>query len=243
MTSRVRIASLVAATLIGATALTSAVVYATEASQHAAADKSDAVQSNSKLPKAVVKDFLKLSQDGRTAMSYVHAARLSIYNGEEDAALKHAEKAQSLTAQAEADATTLDKIAKVDDKADASDQTASDQAAADNTRVVPIDAQISIEDDYGLQPAASDHLQKAKAAMKQGDNKTALEHVALIDRNVTYTYAAVPFDGLKANVDKAVQALKDKEYQSANLALKAVEDSVIINQLSVDRLPQTAPAS
>lgn len=248
MKSRVKIATVVAATLVGATALTSAAVYATEASQPASSDKSDVQapkaamqtsQTQAQAPDAVATDFLKLSQDGLKAVANIHAARLAIYNGNEDAALKLLQKAQTQTSQAEADATTLDKIANTGTKADGSDKTASS-----GDRYLPVDARISVNDEYGLKPAESSHLQKASAAMKQGDNKAALQHIALIDQNVVYTYAAVPYDGLKTNVDKAVQDLKDKKAQAANLALKSVEDSLVINQMSVDGAPQQqAPAA
>jgi hypothetical protein len=229
MTSRLKTTALVAAALVGATAATSAAVYATEASHQVAAHQ----EMDASTSKAVAKDFLKLSDDGLSALNNVHAARIAIYNGDTDAAQSYIQKAQTLTATADKDATTLDKVAKLDTK---------DKTASDGTRFLPINAQISVQDDYALKPTESGHLQKAKAAMQQGDNKAAIEHASLIDQAVSYTYVAVPYDQLKSNIDKAAQDMKDQKYHQANLALKSVEDSVVIDQMIVDGTPAAQPA-
>ncbi|MEJ8473249.1 YfdX family protein [Roseibium algae] len=220
MTTKKATASLVALALLGGIATSSAAVYAAEAAHQPA----KTVQAQAATDKAIAKDFLALSDDGMAAVGNVHAARMAIYNGDTEAAAKFLQTAQTLTANAEKDATTLDKITKTDIPANG-------EAAA---RFIPLNAQISVEDDYALKPEATGHLQKANAAMKAGDTKAAIQHAALVDENVNYTYVSVPYDVLKTNVDKAAQDLKDQKFQNANLALKAVEDSIVFNQMTVE---------
>ena len=223
MTSRVGIASLVAATLIGATALTSAAVYAKEASQQAASAKMDQTAS-----KSMADNFLKLSQDGLDAMADVHAARLAIYNGDTDKAETYINTAQSLAMQAEKDVTTLDRLAKTGARA---------TKGGDESRYLPLSAQISVLNDYALKPEDSEHLDKANAALKTGDNKGAVAHASLIDQQVAYTYVAVPYDQLTGSLYHAAVNLKDKKAQMANMDLKAIEDSLIVDRVSIDGIP------
>ena len=222
MKSRVAIASLVAASLIGATALTSAAVYAAEASHQTDAAKMDQKASN------VADNFLKLSKDGMEAMSDVHAARLAIYNGDTDKAENLVNTAQSLAMQAEKDATILDKVAKAGSKA---------TKGGDESRYLPLNAQISVLNDYALKPEDSDHLDKANTALKTGDNKGAVTHASLIDQQVAYTYVAVPYDQLTASLYHAAVNLKAKKAQLANMDLKAIEDSLIVDRVSIDGIP------
>ena len=191
--SRAAIASLVAAGLISATALTSAAVYAAEASHQADMAKMDQKASN------VADTFLKLSMDGLEAMSDVHAACLAIYNGDTD--------------KAEKDATTLDKVAKAG---------TGSTKGGDESRYLPLNAQISVLKDY---------------ALKTGDNKHAVTHAALIDQQVAYTYVAVPYDQLTARLYHAGMNRKDKKAQLANMDLKAFEDSLVVDRVSIDGIP------
>lgn len=222
MKSRTAIASLVAASLIGATALTSAAVYAAEASHQADTAKMDQKASN------VADSFLKLSKDGLEAMSDVHAARLAIYNGDTDKAETLVNTAQSLAMQAEKDATTLEKVAKAG---------TGSTKGGDESRYLPLNAQISVLNDYALKPEDSDHLDKANTALKTGDNKQAVTHAALIDQQVAYTYVAVPYDQLTGSLYHAAVNLKDKKAQMANMDLKAIEDSLVVDRVSIDGIP------
>ncbi|MBD1548696.1 YfdX family protein [Roseibium aggregatum] len=222
MKSRTAIASLVAATLVGATALTSAAVYAAEASHQTEAAKMNQAASN------VADNFLKLSKDGMEAMSDVHKARLAIYNGNTDEAETYINTAQSLAMQAEKDVTTLDKLAKAGNKT---------TKGGDISRYLPLSAQISVLNDYALNPEDSDHLDKANTALKNGDNKGAVSHASLIDQQVAYTYVAVPYDQLTASLYHAGMNLKNKKAQLANMDLKAIEDSLVADRVSIDGIP------
>ncbi|WP_346898941.1 YfdX family protein [uncultured Roseibium sp.] len=219
MKSRVALASLVAASLIGATALTSAAVYAAEASHQADTAKMDQKAS------IVADNFLKLSKDGLEAMSDVHAARLAIYNGDTDKAETLVNTAQSLAMQAEKDATTLDKVVGKATK------------GGDESRYLPLNAQISVLNDYALKPEDTDHLDKANTALKTGDTKQAVTHAALIDQQVAYTFVAVPYDQLTASLYHAAENLTAKKAQLANMDLKAIEDSLIVDRVSIDGIP------
>ena len=62
-------------------------------------------------------------------------------------------------------------------------------------------------------------------------------HAALIDQQVAYTYVAVPYDQLTARLYHAGMNRKDKKAQLANMDLKAFEDSLVVDRVSIDGIP------
>lgn len=177
------------------------------------------------------KDFLKLSDDGGSAMEALHAARIAIYNGDIKAATDLVAKAQTFSTSAKADATKLDKVAETSMKVDATKD------------YVPLASQIMVQDAYSVKPEDAGHLTKANAALKKGDHKQAAEEAVLVDQTVSYAFAAVPYDTLSSSLDTASTALKNNDAQAANMALKKAEDAVVFDTVSMDMGPATASQS
>jgi len=203
---------------------------------------------------AATQELMKVSKDGFMAMRAVRAARIAIFDGEPKVAMEmlgRANKALDAASKDEAmliaDMKTLagKKAAHgtttTGDKAAHGTTTAGDKAAHGTTTAaatkamiwIPIDGQIALADTYVPTPEKKEHIAKANEHFKNSRAKEAIEELRLGEINVTYTRVMMPLTATKKCLADAMQLAKEQKYYEANLALKAAEDGVILDSVSL----------
>ena len=98
---------------------------------------------------------------------------------------------------------------------------------------IPIDGQISLADTYVPTPEKTTHVTKANDHLKNGRAKEAVEELRLGNINVTYTYVMMPLTATTQCLADAMQLATEHKFYEANLSLKAAEDGLIVNSVSL----------
>ncbi|WP_300000637.1 YfdX family protein [uncultured Cedecea sp.] len=196
------------------TAAMIASILATAPSLAVAEPVSDAVIAHQQATES-----LKISQQGFTAVQDVRMARLAIFQGVPEHAVKLTDAAAKLLADDSADWKIFARTNK--------------DAALIGDQYIAIDGTIGISENFIATPAKQEALKKANEQLTKGDQKGALETLRLADIAVTQKLYLLPLKHAQKVVADAQKLLSEKKYYEANLALKAVEDSVTINNNSI----------
>jgi len=179
-------------------------------------------------------DMGQFSQAGHSAMANIADARLAIFNGDAKVALKLMESAKKLLIEADKDAPLLGGTTS-------SDKTKPAISSADpKLRSVPIDGQLALADDFIMTPEKKVHIDKANESFKKGDHATALEELKLGAIDVNYTRWWLPIAPTESHLTQAIKLADESKFYEANLALKAIEDSVTVDSISFSDLPVAA---
>jgi TolA-binding protein len=166
---------------------------------------------------------LKLSQEGHDVFRAVRGARIAIFNSDITTALKLVEDAQSdmktMTKEAPKYATEID--------------TVTEGPKIDTTHWVAVDGSVSVSDDFVATPEKTKHLQTANDHLKNGKHAEAMEQLKLADVDVGFTRLMLPLEATDGNLNTSADMLKAGKYYEANVALKAIEDSMKTDTVSV----------
>jgi TolA-binding protein len=166
---------------------------------------------------------LKLSQEGHDVYRAVRGARVAIFNSDINTAIKLVETAQSdmktMSAQAPKYATEID--------------TVSEGPKVETTHWIAVDGTVSVSDDFVATPEKATHLQNANAHLKDGKHAEAMEQLKLADVDVGFTRLMLPMEATDGNLNTTADMLKAGKYYEANVALKAIEDSMRTDTVSV----------
>jgi hypothetical protein len=170
---------------------------------------------------------VKLSDEGLRALRAIYAARLAIFEG-------HPKEAEKLLAHAK---TELEAAAKT------AAQLAFKSKKTSTDTLIPIDAQLSIADEFVFTPEKAAQIAKVNEHLKKGDNKKAVE--VLRDGGVAVNLTAVllPLEPTLSDVEKASKLLGEDKFYEANLALKAAGDGIIVDSQSFLEWLEAAPKS
>lgn len=209
-----------------AVSLATGTVAALTSSVYAADEQRAGTNASSTAPtmsEAAENDLIRVSEDARTSMRDVHGARLAIFNGEPDEALTYVDAAVSRIDAAVNDA---DRYA-LDSKAPKSDDS-----------YVPFSASLTVLNTFEPTPEKAKHIANANAHLHKGNKREAIEALKLADVDVAIATSMVPVNFAKQQIDQAAQYVADQKYYEANLALKAVDDSVFIETYAVDAVPK-----
>jgi len=183
------------------------------------------------------KNFRQFSQAGHSAMMNIGDARLAIFNGDPKVALKLMESAKTLLLQADKDAPSMGSTAPGDTAKPGAMNT-----MGPKMRSVPVDGQLALADDFVMTPEKKVHVDKANESFKKGDHATGLEELRLGAIDVNYTRWWLPIAPTEAHLQQAIKLADESKYYEANLALKAIEDSVTIDSISFSDLPTPTKA-
>ncbi|MCB8840793.1 YfdX family protein [Aurantimonas sp. VKM B-3413] len=257
-----------AAALASATALAPAAFAASNGNtsdQTTASSKSQ----TAKPVEAASRDFTQLSKEGFNAFHDIRLARLAIFQGETKQAVKLVSSAQASFKKAENDRTSFMK-AMADIKppqganqngmnGNTGQSTASSAAnggQGETTRIaqtgddngkpvnwLPIDAQVNLAKGYTVTADNTQSVNKANQSLKQGDRKGALDTLKLAGIDVQYTMALAPVDKTWNQLQAAAKDLNANKFYEANLDLKAIEDSVVLDAVNVVGTPATKTSS
>jgi hypothetical protein len=106
-------------------------------------------------------------------------------------------------------------------------------------RSVPVDGQLALADDFVMTPEKKAHVDKANESFKKGDHATGLEELRLGAIDVNYTRWWLPIAPTETHLAQAIKLANESKYYEANLALKAIEDSVTMDSISFIDLATT----
>jgi hypothetical protein len=174
--------------------------------------------------KAEEKDFMKVSEDALMSMRNLHSARLAIFNGLPERAQTFADAAETRIGMTVKDA---DKYA-LDTKAPKEDDS-----------YVPFDASLTVMDTFKPTAENAKHIAKANEHLHKGEKKEALDALKSGEIDVAVTTSMVPVQFAKEHIDEAAKLIGEGKYYEANLALKAVDDAVVIDTFAIDAVPKT----
>ncbi|AGA92216.1 reverse gyrase [Thioflavicoccus mobilis 8321] len=173
--------------------------------------------------KKSAEDLIKVCDDALLTMRYVTSARLAIFNGLPEKARTFAD-----AARARADAAVKDADAYV---LDAKEPKAEDM-------YVPFDAGLVVAEDFTVTPEKMKHITKANKHLHKGETQAALDALKQGAVDVAVTTKLIPVKFAQVHVDDATKLLEEGKYYEANLALKAVEDAMVIESYKIGDVPQ-----
>jgi YfdX protein len=174
--------------------------------------------------KTAEKDLVKVSNDAMMVMRSLRDARFAIFDGQPAEARKNVDAAVTEIANTVRDA---DKFA-VDTKT----PTRKDDA------YVPYDAALTVADTFILTEENKKNVAKANEHLHKGQKKEALEALKLGNVDVAFTTWLIPVKFAQHHINDAAKLIADGKYYEANLALKAVDDSVVTELIGVDETPK-----
>jgi hypothetical protein len=192
-----------------------------QAKEQVANEKSDQEKTQSV---AAEKDFVKVSEDALFSLRDLHSARLAIFNGQPERARTYVDAAVTRIGAAVKDA---EKYA-IDTK-----------EPKEKGRYIPFDANLTVMDTYEPTEAKAKHIAKANAHLQKGENKKAMKELKLGEIDVAISTSLVPVQFAKEHIEEAATLLGEGKYYEANLALKAVDDAVVVQTFTTDALPKT----
>ena len=244
-----------AAALLATTFLTAGVALAADQAMKPAAGQETKLE----------KDAGKLSADGARAYNDLALTRLAIFDGrtadakkfvdEADASFDKAKTDDSVFMKAEADFKSPDSAAAADktaptDKATENDPESANAAKQEKSakiydattpkRWLPVDADMSVDEDFTANPKKAAAVADANKSLAKGDKQGAMGKLKLADVNMTYVMAVVPLDQTIADVHQAAQLVDSGKYYEASQMLRQVQDSTRYDVLDADAVPGKA---
>jgi hypothetical protein len=187
---------------------------------------------------AVDKDVTKLSADAARAYNDLSMTRLAIYDGRVADAKKLVDAADTAFDKAKTDDSVFLK-AEADLKMPGA-ASSEPQKTADATtpkRWLPIDADMSVDEDFTANPAKAAAVADANKSLAKGDRAGAQEKLKLADVGVTYVMAVVPLDQTFSDVHKAAQLIDGGKYYEGSQMLRQVQDSTRYDVVAATGVP------
>lgn len=168
-------------------------------------------------------EMIKTSEDAHNAFRDLRAARLAIFNG-------YIEQANQLMHQAEA---SLEKARSMQDIL--SVQT--NHALPNSGAYIPVDVSLALSESFVPTKEKESVIQKVNQFLFKKDRKRAVDALKAANIDVMVSTALLPIDASLENIKQATTLFEQKKFYEANLALKAVEDSIIVENYNTDNIP------
>lgn len=211
-----------------------------------------AAQANNAQTSMVDKDVGKLSKDGAQGYRDLQLTRLAIFEANPAQAKDLIAKAQAAFAKAKTDDAQFNK-AEADLKTQAdlaghkdTTQSATTQAnppSKEQVAWVPVDAQLTLGDDFVATPEKASAVTEANKNLANGDQKGALEKLKLAHVDVNFTMAVLPLNKTISDVDQAATLIGQGKYYEANAVLKTAQDAMRFDVIDAIALPQKGNAA
>jgi hypothetical protein len=174
-------------------------------------------------------DSFKVSEDALMTMRNVGGARLAIFNGTPDRAQLYADAAVT---RADATLKDADKYA-VDIKA----------SAKNGDKYVPFNTDLTVAETFKPTKENLEHISMANRHMQKGETKKAIETLKVNGIDVAMTAELLPVQSAKTHIEDAAKLIGEGKYYEANLALKAVENSVVTEMFDTGAMPKDSAHS
>jgi len=165
------------------------------------------------------RDLDRASDDTMLTMRDVHEARIAIFNGEMDAARTHVDAAETRVNAAVNEAKSY---ARDVNKADQDDW------------YIPYDTNLAVVDTFHPMKIKTAQSDAKKGAHQQRNGaKNQQEQFTLNEEDIALSAGLVPVKFAQQQIAQASILLAKGDYYQANLALKAVDDAVMIQTYAV----------
>lgn len=172
-------------------------------------------------------DLVTTVDDALKAMREIRAARLALFDGNTGAA-------GPMVTAAAADMTAAQKAEK--------DYGIASKSGTPDTVYLPIETSIALAEGFTATPDTKGPVKAANDQMAKGNTRAAAETLKAANIDVTVSVALVPAGSALTHLTDAETLIKDGKYYEANLALKAVEDLVVVDTWSLADVPQQTGA-
>lgn len=234
-TTKKLIAAAVAATLLASPF--ASIVHAAEPAP--APTEAAGAPANPADPGARPSPILKTVDEAGQAIREIQQARIALFQGETDAAAKLVSAANDNLGAARK-LVGEHGIERTDATGGGKD---AGKGGGQHGAKGPADAWLPLQTSFalaeGFVPAEQhqDTLQKAGSQMQGGDERGAAESLRLGEIDFALSAAMLPANASLKHVQDAERLIGEKKFFEANLALKAVEDSVVVETWSAAAIP------
>jgi hypothetical protein len=199
---------------------------------HAAGADAPTPKAGAQKTASSASDLIKFSEAGRETIRLVRIARIDIFNGDPKGSMEALTGAKTHLAAAEKEAPTF----KVNtNKSSPSKQGGSKQVTA---KAVPVSGQLVLADSFAPTPKKQKAVAKANEHLKKGQHQQAMDALRQGQISVNYISEWMPLASTGKNLDQAIKLEQAGKYYQANLALKAIEDNLVIESVM---LPASTP--
>ena len=201
--------------------------------------------------------IIRTVEEARQAVQDIHSARLAIFEGMTDDAAKLVKDAVTNLDDAQSSLASLGLPAVQGDRQDRADRGKQDVARAepdaatpdaatgqgsgagggDAPSYLPFDTSISLLEGFVPQAEHQQALQRAGQKMQRGDQKGAADSLRLADIELSVSAAMIPAESSLDQVKRADELIGRQKWQEANLALKSVEDSIVVESWNYSGVP------
>ena len=166
-------------------------------------------------------DGTQVAKDGYAAVRAMHAARVAIFNGEPDTAKKALADAKSLLEKAKAD----------------------ENAAGMQGGMIPIDGSLALGDTFVTTPECATCIAKANEHFTAGNKSEGFDELRLGKIEVNFSRVLMPIEATEKQLTKAIDFANNGKYYECNLALKAAEDGLELDSVSLIEFPEAGDAA
>ena len=175
---------------------------------------------------AETQEILKFSQDGNAALREIEAARLAIFTGKPKRAIEEIQKAKvSIEKGQGAAAEFLVNVKPA-------------SGSAGKPEMIPVDGQLMVMDDFVPTDEKKAHVATANEHFKNGEQEAGLKELSLSDVKIVYNRLWMPVMPTIKRLDQALKLMDEHKFYEANLALKAIGDSLTVETESMTETPQ-----
>lgn len=171
----------------------------------------------------------QISKDGREAARDMKWARVAMFDGNIDQASKLLTKAKESLAKVEKQEPQL--VVTVNTEEKLGGKTVGQQKSTMTNDLIPIDAGLSLAEDYVATPEKNEKIKQANEHLKKKETSKAVEVLREADIGVSVSRVLMPVKDTIKHVDKAIELVGEHKYYEANLALKAAEDGLIVDSV------------
>ncbi len=157
------------------------------------------------------------------ALQEVRKSRVAIFNGDPVLAVELAAAAERKLSMAQDSMGSLSiKTSKAGNSEDA---------------YVPLDVSVDLAEGFVPTEDNLESLKKAAEHLSKGDQRKAIDALTLADVGVSIHAVLLPAGKSLDQTRHAVSLMGEQKYYEANLALKAVEDSVVVKSYDAETIP------
>lgn len=109
-------------------------------------------------------------------------------------------------------------------------------------RYLPVDVSVTLNEDFVVTPENKAAPDTAYQQVRKGEKDSAIETLNLARNDADLPAALPPVAAVTTQLEKAQTFMEEGKYLDANVALKAVEDSIRIRSYTIDAIPMQGPA-
>ncbi|HBA7495470.1 TPA: YfdX family protein [Escherichia coli] len=167
----------------------------------------------------VTSEKMKMEQRGINIMRDIQYARLTLFSGDTEGAVKLINDANKLLISED---TTWAQLVRKDKK-----------TPQEGDVYVIINSQLTLAEDFTATPEKQKAIDEANKKLDKGDKKGAIEKLQLAGINISETQWLMPLKQTQQKVKSAQSLMAEGKYYEANLALKGAEDGTIMDTVSL----------